>query len=219
VNSRFKQQLIRDAEAVIARHPTLSIKWKDEYPVKIFGSFIVEDDQGQPQGYFDIEVQVPAAYPYAFPTLKETSEKILPRTQDRHIDVNGVICYENPRTLELSRHQGITLIDFFRRYVQPFFCWQLLYDMEGPGELGSWSHGTKGIKEFYEDKLRTNDEQEIRTILSAMVKHSVPSRNASCICGSDKKYKRCHMKLIQELSKLSVATVAQDLKLFDGGVE
>jgi len=218
VNSRLKQQLIRDAEAVVARHPSLSIKLKDEYPVKIFGNFIIEDDQGQPQGNFDIEVQVPAAYPYAFPTLKETSEKILPRTQDRHIDVNGIICYENPRILELSQHQGISLVDFFRRYVQPFFCWQLLYDIEGPGLLGGWSHGNKGIKEFYEDALKTNDERAIRAILSAIITHSLPGRNDACMCGSGKKYKRCHVTLIQELSGLSFKTLREDLTLFGGDV-
>jgi len=219
VNNRLKQQLIQDAEAVVARHPTLSIKWKDEHPVKIFGNFIVEDDQGRPQGNFDIEVQVPAAYPYAFPTLKETSEKILPRTQDRHIDANGLICYENPRTLEVIRHQGLTLVNFFQRYVHPFFCWQLLYDIEGPGQLSGWSHGSRGIKEFYADTLRTNDEQAIRAILSAIVTHSLPGRNDACMCGSGNKYKRCHVTLVQELSRLPFKTLAEDLTLFDGSGE
>ena len=214
MNCRIKTQLIADAGAVIARHPSLAIVWKEECPVKIIGNYIVRDDEGSPQGDFDIEVRMPAGYPYAFPQLKEISTKIR-REDDWHMGANGIACVENPRRIALLQRQGISLAGFFDRYVHPYFCWQLVAGIEGVTMLPGWAHGVTGIMQFYKETCGTDDECLIRKMLAHIVGRNLPGRNDACFCGSGKKYKRCHHDRVGTILTLGFLTLKNDLTMFD----
>jgi hypothetical protein len=213
VNSRIKAQLIADAGSVVARHPSLAIEWKDGLPHKIAGKYIVMDSAGQPQGDYDIEVRIPSAYPNGFPVLKETSIKI-PRDPDYHMSVGGTACVENPRGIMLLERQGIILVDYFNRFVHRYFCWQLVAEIDGIAELPGWAHGQTGIKQFYRECCGTDDENQVRQVLAIIAYRRGPQRNHPCFCGSGRKYKQCHLAMVQRLDKLDASVVASDLRLF-----
>ena len=199
---------------MVAQFPSLVIGWKGRYPVKIMGTFIVRDNEGRTQGDFEIEVQVPTAYPYAFPILKEVSEKI-PREDNFHMGKDGTACVENPRKIEILQRQGVSLFDFFSRYAHPYFCWQLVAKEDGLDGLPGWSHGSTGIKEYYKEVIGAGNEVLIKKMISLIVNRNLPGRNDLCFCDSGQKYKWCHMNHMQELSMLPIATLSEDLKLFD----
>lgn len=213
MNSRIKAQLIADTGSVVGRHPSLAIEWKDGLPHKIAGKYIVMDNAEQSQGDYDIEVTIPAAYPNGFPVLKETSNKI-PRDLDHHIGIDGTACVENSRRIMLLERQGITIEDFFDRFVHRFLCWQLVAEIDGIAELPSWAHGQVGIKQFYRECCDTDDDNQVRQVMAIIAYRRGPERNHPCFCGSGRKYKHCHLAIVQRLDKLDSSIVTGDLRLF-----
>ncbi|RZJ48055.1 MAG: hypothetical protein EOO44_21620, partial [Flavobacterium sp.] len=64
------------------------------------------------------------------------------------------------------------------------------------------SHGNEGIKEFFFSKFGTLDSQKISMLLLFIAKKKEPKRTASCFCGSEKKYRKCHRTIFKEFSIL-----------------
>lgn len=205
--------LTEDAQTVVSLNNGLSIKWKDAVPVEIAGNYRIVDGLGAIQADFDIRVVVPANYPYGFPGLWETSTKI-PRDLDRHMFPDGKACLENPRRIDLMILRGISLCTFFTDYVHRFFCWQLVYDIDGPAALKGWAHGEEGIREFYCEILQTTDTGFIKEVLKRIVFNQLPGRNDLCFCGREEKFKQCHFKTISQLELITKTKLKGDLELW-----
>lgn len=206
------RQLLYDVKKVLISNPGLAAKYVDEIPTELFGNFVIKDHAGAIQGDFDIMVKIPAAYPIGFPTLYETSKKIT-RIDDRHIDENGGCCVEITQKILSIARNGISLQDFFKKYVHRFFCWQLVYE-EDPLILAQWDHRECGVKQFYKELFGSDDKTVSRSFIESVLNRQIPRRKDLCLCGSGKFIKKCHRDVFYELEQIGVKQLLEDLKLF-----
>jgi len=120
------KSLNEDLEKVLKKYSGLSIQYFDDIPSSISGAFILNDNNNVEQGRWNIRILIPKKYPYGFPILYETSNKIDP-SEDTHKRDDGSICVElDIIWLHIAR-QGITILDFIDQYVIKYFSWILLH--------------------------------------------------------------------------------------------
>lgn len=212
MDKRTFKELCYDVKRVLRKYPGLNINYQGKIPVEINGNFKVIDNNGALQGDFDIRVLISKNYPKGFHHLIETSNKI-ERIDDRHIDKNGNCCVEILQKTILVGQRGISVIDFFDKYVFKFFCWQLVYE-DDPLAIDEWEHYEPGTRRFYYELLGTTNNSAIRKCIEAALKGETPDRNSECICGSRKLFKHCHSSDFYELEKLGNYQLSKDIKVF-----
>jgi hypothetical protein len=193
--------------------PGLRILEKNSIPSEILGNYAVRDDRGVVQETYEIRVLIPSSYPYGFPVMVETSEKI-ERIIDRHISEEGIACLEMDRKIAILSKYGITLQQFFQNYVHKFLCWQILYDEGEKDQLTEWSHHEGGVVEFYLEYMNMGSKELAKDCLQLIIDHRLPGRNALCPCGSERKMKRCHEKIFDDLKLIGRQQLIKDLQLF-----
>lgn len=90
--------------------------------------------------------------------------------QDLHINTDGS-CH-----LDYYIGESLTLYEFIKNKVYPYFAWQAYYEKfhQSPPS-GEYSHGNNAQYEFQKDLKKL-------------------SRNETCICDSGRKYKYCCSK-------------------------
>jgi hypothetical protein len=209
VNKKDIRSLQQDVRGVLSRHPGLRLRKLKDIPVEIFGEYEVLDDAGNLLGAFEIKVNIPAGYPHAFPSMMETSTKIK-REIDRHINEEGLICEELPQLEMIIASRGITMEQYFEQYVHKYFCWQLLYEEEGPVNLQEWPHHEQGPITFYKTFLGLNDMERVKQCLQKIA-FDKAGRNEDCPCGSGKKIKHCHEAVFSDLLRLGKNKLKEDI--------
>ncbi|WP_422351508.1 hypothetical protein [Flagellimonas sp.] len=183
---------------------------------KLSGDIDICDTTGIYLDSFNIEIWLnKERYPYSTPLVKEHSTKIQ-RHEDWHIDEDGYVCLDIEHELEYKAKKGIQLVGFYQDHIYPFFA-NTLYKMSfGKYANGEYGHFFEGVVQFYKEKLQLADGPIIITILNAILDNTVPGRNARpCICGEDKKFKRCHLQSVEFLQSLSRERLLKDLAGFE----
>ncbi len=108
---------------------------------------------------------------------------------DLHINPDDSTCC---LSLKYGGNRNFHIKDFLPELVIPFF-YQLSYtekfgiDASRNDLWGEYSHGEKGRAEYEVEMLN-------------LAKHQ-PNRNDLCPCGSDKKYKKCHMDQVEAVKR------------------
>lgn len=148
---------------------------------------------------FQVDIKVPANYPYGVPILYESGGRY-PFKTERHFNHDGSCCVEVPAVVEREARKGLSLARYVERFAVPFFANQIYYDHTGKF-LKERSHGDAGIREHVEAILYTSNLKELSIIFAFYSKGSKIGRNDQCFCGSVKKYKHCHLRGILELRR------------------
>lgn len=178
----------------------------------ISGKLDICDTSGEYWDTFEIALIVPNTYPYCVPKVWELSEKI-PRSEERHIDKNGICCVDiEHRLLQMSR-KGIKLIDFVTKKVYPYFANQIYYEEKEKYANGEYGHYFNGTIQFYEEEYFITDKNEAVLILENILSGKLPTNNEICFCGKDK-YKRCHKQTVISLKSVGEKQLKNDLKNF-----
>jgi hypothetical protein len=203
------KNLNADVIEALKKYSGLSVIYEDEVPVSINGSFILSDNSTTEQGRWEIRILIPKNYPHGFPLLFETSNYIIP-SEDTHKHDDGSICVELDIICLYIARKGISICDFINLYVLKYFSWILLYQNGLADNLKFWNHKDDGYKQFFNEVLNSNNDLIIRKILLHFLNNSLPGRNDSCLCESDRKYKNCQWKCLEELKKNNI----NDLRIF-----
>ena len=136
---------------------------------------------------FSIRIETDALDHNGWPTVYEVGGRhalIADRENveviDLHFYPNGACCLG----LQLFTSRRMTLVEFMDELVVPFFYRLSYTDSYGLRSArqylwGEYSHGDKGLREYLSDVDR-------------IAKHGL-GRNELCVCGSGRKYKRCHL--------------------------
>lgn len=207
--------LNKDLMLTLNANPGLTIKYKNDIPTHVKGTYQVLDNNNSLQDEFDINVSIPSNYPFGFPVLQEISQKI-PRHIDRHMFNEGYACVELTHKAMLVAKAGITIYEYFVKYVHRYFCWQLVYEIDkGNKNLTEWAHGNEAIVEFYKDFLVLSSYTDIRSLLQVAAANKIPSLNKDCPCNSGKLFKRCHLPLYQTLLSLGNRRLTKDVEILD----
>lgn len=181
----------------------------DKKKKSLIGEVDVFDTLGNYVNSYEIKVLIPVNYPYGFPSLFETSNKF-EHSDSRHISDDGSCCVCSLQEADEHRQRGITIKDFFLKYVIPYLANQLYFDSENKWANGDWEHGFDGIFQFYREVFKTDDLEKILALL-ILINSGKLNRNSSCFCGEGKKLKHCHFKEYNKIKDLSMARINCDI--------
>ncbi len=186
--------LIKDIENASKKFPNLT---RGTYKGKISleGSFVACDSiSGIVIETYQIVILFPESYPYSFPIVIETSNKI-PKISDRHVNSNGTLCFSNPLDEAKICQKGIDLNWFLENILNPHLCREYVREKDKLYPTGERSHGFEGLWEGYYELFSTSNKSDILNQLEQILNHEKIGRNTQCYCGSKKKYKRCHEEI------------------------
>ena len=195
----------QDAKDVIEKYKELSFKIEDGIPC-VFGSINLTDENSIIEDTYQIKIKAVINYPYSFPLLFETEGRI-PRNVDWHIfEQTGNCCIASPPEEIIICNSSLNLISFIDNQVKNYFYSQIFRNQNGYF-LKERSHGSKGWIEFFEETLMTDNIFNIEFGLNQIIEGKKIDRVSICFCGSGKKYRKCHKKSYDILSKLSLDNV------------
>ena len=118
----------------------------------------------------------------------QIAQKCSVKIKDLHINPDSTCCLG----LKYGGNRNFRIEQFFTELVIPFF-YRLSYikkfgiDASRKDLWGEYSHGEKGRAEYEVEMLN-------------LAKHQ-SNRNDLCPCGSDKKYKKCHMDQVEAVKR------------------
>ena len=116
---------------------------------------------------------------------------------------SGVACLCVSSEYRLHWPRGSDLTDFFNCFVVPYFARQAYYQTHGQWPPGQErSHGAAGIVESFSDTLSELGSPCVATIdrfLIVLASPGHPKGNDPCPCGSGKKIRKCHRRLVWKL--------------------
>lgn len=94
--------------------------------------------------------------------------------------------------------EGAPFVRFLDGPVHDFFLGQSLVALGEPWPFGEWSHGAKGVREYYQWLLQTDDPKTIVRFLRVLAKLNWKGHFA-CPCWSGQKIRRCCRSKILDL--------------------
>lgn len=189
------------ATDVIEKYKDLSFKIEQGIPC-VFGSINLLDEDGSIENTYQIEIKAVIDYPFCFPLLFETGGRI-PKNVDWHIfEKTGNCCITSPPEEFIICNSGLNLLQFIDNQVVNYFYSQIFRNQNGYF-LKERSHGSKGWIEFFEETFMTKNIFNIEFGLMQILEGNKIDRVSKCFCGSGKKYRKCHKKSYDILSKLT----------------
>lgn len=204
-NAFFENEL----DSVIKEYPCFKKRnGKDILYLK--GILDIPNEEGLIVGNFAVEIYPTADFPYRFPLLFEVGGDI-PCEADWHKYYNNLCCLTvEAKEILLCKH-GMTLSTFIKDIAIPYFANQLYRKKEGY-YLNEYSHGIKGIYEFYSDLFHTDDTKFWGLCIEYMLGKRKYDRNKACYCGSAKKYKKCHLLVEDKVRAIGSTQITKDFK-------
>lgn len=200
--------IFKEFEAIKSQYPGLKI---DRPNNKIAGSIGLFDiDTGEMYDSYHVEIKFPETFPHCFPKVWEVGNKI-PKEPNRHVNEDGSLCLGVIQEEILITRYGISLVNFLERVLKPHLSRETYFEKKRKYPHGEYSHGIDGVLEFFFDKFDTSDPVRIVQILDRIISGDLPDRNErQCICGSENKFKKCHLNDVEEVSILG----KERLKMF-----
>jgi hypothetical protein len=164
------------------------------------GQLDIVDSNGKLWDSYQIEIRYEEGFPYRFPSLYETNDKI-PKIGDWHIYEDTLSCCVKVKPAEIIRCvNGITITEYIKEEVLPYFFNQTHRRLEGYYVNGEYGHGLAGIYQFYSEELRTGkDIQRTLRLMHFIATHHRPDRTSKCFCGSGLKFRNCHREIFDRL--------------------
>lgn len=203
MNSAFENEL----QTVCEYFPHLKIQG-GEGTHYLKGIIDIPDDDGNIVASFLVEIHASPHYPYRYPVLYEVGGDI-PSCADWH-KYNDNSCCVGVDAEELLRcRNGISIVEFITDVVIPYFANQV-YKKQNGDYLQEYSHGIKGIKEFYEILMGTKDTIVWQQIISSAFGKLKHRRNEKCYCGSGLKYKKCHAVIENKIRLIGKDQIRKD---------
>lgn len=205
--------LIRDIESAFKYYPLLNIV-QNESSVKVVGDIQLFDSCQKELDRYSVSISFPNSYPKRFPKVIEISNKI-PRIADRHINYDNSLCLAVlPEELKIARN-GIAFKYFLDKILVPHLGRETYYSIKEEYPEGEYGHGTEGIWQYFEDILGKKSKSTLIYELKEIVYSKWLGRNEFCICGSGKKFKKCHLKIwndILNVGRQNLIHIIQELE-------
>jgi len=196
------QVFIKQLDLAVMRHPNFEIVEKNGEKF-LQGELHIIDRNDEHWESYQLEIKRHPDFPYRFPKVFEVSNKI-PKIADWHIYDDDQSCCIDVLPSEIIKcKDGLSLFDFIEKELTPYFFNQTHRMVEGHYVGGEYSHGIRGIYEFYAARLNTEDS--VRKTLSLMAYIAAkprPNRNNKCFCGSGKLFRHCHREAYDEIKSL-----------------
>ena len=183
----------QERERLAEAFPTLKLD-TSKSPATVTGTLWLDSGFG-----FSVDLQILDDYPEGIPRLICRPEEI-PWEVDRHVVRAGVACLCVSSEYRLHWPRGSDLTDFLKCFVVPYFVRQAYYQSHGhwpPGQ--ERSHGAAGIIQSFSETLAELGSPSVATIEQFLLMLAAPGHPKGCDpcpCGSEKKIRRCHGRLV-----------------------
>lgn len=164
---------------------------------------------------FNVELYFPEDFPYCFPKVIETDEKI-ERCANRHVNVqdNNTLCLTVEPEERLLCINGISTTKFINCVLLPRLCEE--HEVNNGGKYShEFDHKEIGYWQYYERKLGVSDKDTILTILQQLIDHNLPKGFNLCYCGSGEKFKNCHRDFLYIFNKLGTRYIKFQINLLN----
>ena len=140
------------------------------------------------------------------PKVWEVSNKIRKSYEHIYDDRSLCLATDLEQELYLKTH---TIVEWIREYVEKYFVSYIYYKRYGVFSFGEHSHGKKGIYEFIKIHYKMNNLIEAKKIYEYVCTKKYRG-HLDCPCGSGKKIRNCHGKLILELLNSDEIEILKD---------
>lgn len=155
------------------------------------------------KGDFEIKIQF---FNNKLPKVWEVSNKI--RKSYKHIYNDRSLCLATDLEQELYL-KSHTIVEWIKEYVEKYFVSYIYYKRYDVFPFGEHSHGKKGIYEFIKTHYKMNNLIEAKNIYEYVCTKKYRG-HLSCPCGSGKKIRNCHGKLILDLLNSDEIEILRD---------
>jgi len=139
---------------------------------------------------FNVLISLPQNYPDDPPRVQETGGRI---PKEFHTNPDGTLCLGVPIAVRIKFLQNPRLLSFIEEQIIPFlfsFCyWQEKRELP----FGEFSHGGKGIRDYYKDIFKVKDYLHVLYLLKILTDKSYHG-HLLCPCDSGIILRNCHGK-------------------------
>lgn len=192
----------KEAILLLEQFPDLKCETNEAGTPYIYGGLSLKDDNGNSIDRYFVRIEPGVDYPNKFPAVFETGNRI-PPNKDWHVfEANGQCCIKSWPEEALICRRGIDLTSFVKEQALPYFFNQKHREVYGYF-LHERSHGDLGHLEFFFDILGTRNLQLIETLLGQILIRREPKSNSRCICGSKRKFRKCHRRAFRKVALLT----------------
>lgn len=136
-------------------------------------------------------------YPHNVPSAEEVGGRI---PKDFHTNYDGKLCLTAPLEAKIKFKSCPTLTGFFENLLIPYLYLFSFKEKFGYLPYGEFSHGIKGILEWYEEFFNISSKMQILGLLRILADDDYRG-HLDCPCESSKKIRQCHGKKLIEISK------------------
>lgn len=165
--------------------------------IKMIGTLPIKDGS-EVFDRFSILIILPTDFPRSLPNVYEIGGRI-PRTADRHVNSgSGEACVLLPEERWRVWSRGSSLLAYFNGPLRNYFLGQAMVELGEPWPFGERSHGIRGLRDYYNETLGTDDPRIILKYLHCLSAKK-PKGHWDCPCGSGKRLRACHMPLVLNL--------------------
>ena len=191
--------LLQELRNSLLQYPKLELLGTDD-TFTIQGDWDVFGESKYIRSY-KIQIIIPDNYPHELPRVFEIGSQIK-RIEDRHINVyDGSACLFAPPERWEKWPPTLGLKDFLNGPVKEFFFSQAYFDLTGIWPFGDRKHGDDGIIEYYLDRLKLENENQLFDMLKYF-QYNNPMRQWKCPCDHTRRLKTCHWDAFINLRKI-----------------
>lgn len=147
---------------------------------------------------YSVEIILSEKYPHELPKILEIGNRI---PKDFHQYLDGSLCLGAPLAVKQKFRKQPTLIGYVENCVVPYlysFSYKCKYGKMPFGEL---SHGGIGILEYYQDLFDVKDRRRVLKLIAILAEGNYRGHDR-CPCGSGKRLRACHGKILLEMQAL-----------------
>lgn len=141
-----------------------------------------------------VRVEFPRGYPKSEPRAYDDGDAF-PHVPDRHFYPDGQCCLWLPPESRWDGDDPSGLRAFLEE-VAVFFDRQLVCDATGVWPGAARGHGFWGYVELVRDLL-AGDDALVAVLAPVFAGSGAPGRNDPCPCGHGRKYKKCHLPVVE----------------------
>jgi len=188
-------------------HPNLHLFIHTDGMAEVRGTYAILSPQGKLLDRFRVSIELPHDYPRALPIVREVGRRI-PWRQDFHVEPDGKACVLLPDDRWRCFPEGKPFAHFLDGPVHDFFLGQSLVALGEEWPFGEWSHGPRGVLEYYQGLLETDHDGTVHRFLRILSKLNL-KQHCECPCGSGRKIRKCCQKRVADLRRKIPPAVAR----------
>lgn len=182
-------------EEAICKYPSLSVI-NTESGVVLKGTLVLNAEYNDIPLYdeYEIEIDIPKKYPKELPVVREISNYI--PEELNHFLADGSLCLAAECELIDFAYADGSVVGYIDKFVMNYLYIASYFSRYGEVPFGERSHGIAGIKEAYLERYNCEDEKVLIDLLCLLTGINRYRGHCMCSCGSNKKLRDCHGKLI-----------------------